>query len=261
MSKLSSGFWNNQACEKKKFDTSLVDKTRFVADYFKSITYVLLKQFVGFKAERVLKTDLWNESVSVEREVLAYYAGSVQVGTDLSSVVCRGAYGRNGRLLISQGDIRSLPFKDGSFDVILDISTIDHVSESDAVKVIAEYSRLLTVGGTLFLMYAQKYPFARHYWNNAFAGVYLLDSSLIDNSVTKQLRLVDDRGIDFVHGLFGVGPKRLFERFLVFHCPKTVQRIVTAYIYRLECSPLSWLLRGYCGLRVNIAVKRGKINV
>lgn len=261
MSKLSSGFWNGQASEKKQFDKVLVDKTRFVADYFNLVTYQLLEQFVGFNAGRVLKTDLWNESVSVEREVLAYYNGSVQVGTDISGVVCRGAYGRNNRMFVSQGDIRNLPFRDGAFDVILDISTIDHVSEADAVKVIAEYQRLLAAGGVLFLMYAQKYPFARHYWNNAFAGVYLLNAELINSCVAKGLVSVDDRGLDFIHGLFGVGPMRLFERFIVWHCPNWIKRVIVAYLFRLERSFFSRCLKGYCGLRVNIAVKRGNINV
>ncbi len=257
MVKLSSNFWDKQASAKKEFDVELVDKTRFVSDYFNRVCFGLFKKFIDKSGSPVvLKTDLWNESVSTEREMLAYFKKACQVGTDISSVVCKGAYARNKALFVSQGDVRNLPLKDGSFDVILDISTIDHVSEDDAVKVIAEYSRLLSKNGVLFLLYAQKYPFARHYWNNAFAGVYLLDSKLIGSNVSKQLVLVDDRGVDFVHGLFGVGPKRLFERFLVWHCPKIVRKVVVAMLFQLECSSLSGLVRGYCGLRVNVAVKR-----
>lgn len=261
MSKLSSKFWNNQADEKKHFDASLIDKTRFVADYFNAVCYRLLSRYVGFAGKVVLKTDLWNESVSPEREVLSYYSGSCQVGSDISGTVCKGALKRNRLLLVCQGDIRDLPFKSGAFDIILDISTIDHVSESDAVRVIAEYARLLKSGGKLFLLYAQKYSFACHYWNNAFEGVYLLDSHLIGKCVASQLEVMADRGLDFMHGLFGLGPKRLFERFLVWHCPVFIQRLVVAFVFGLECSFFSRLFRGYCGLRVNIAVKRGGVNV
>jgi SAM-dependent methyltransferase len=257
MSKLSSGFWDNQASAKKKFDVELVDKTKFVSDYFNNICFGLFKKYLKKSdAPLVLKTDLWNESVSPEREMLAYFKEAGQFGSDISNVVCKAAYARNKKVFVSQGDVRNLPYKDGSFDVILDISTIDHVSETDAIKVIEEYSRILSKDGILFLLYAQKYPFARHYWNNAFTGVYLLDSKLISDNVTKQLVMIDDRGLDFVHGLFGVGPKRLFERFLVWHCPAFVREAVVAVIYRLECSRLSSLTRGYCGLRLNIAIKK-----
>jgi SAM-dependent methyltransferase len=257
MSKLDSSFWNNQAEQKKGADALLIRQTKFVADYFNDVCFSLLKRYVGFSRGCVLKTDLWNESVSTEREVLSYFNGSYQVGQDISSTVCKGAYARNKALLVSQGDVRNLPYKDGSFEVILDVSTIDHVSQSDAVKVIGEYSRLLADNGMLFLLYAQKYPFARHYWNNQFAGVYLLDSRLIGSSVSQRLVMVDDRGLDFVHGLFGLGPKRLIERFLIWHCPSIVRRAVVAVLFRLERSPASVLLRGYCGLRVHIAAKRG----
>lgn len=260
--KLSSNFWDKQASTKKQFDIELVDKTRFVADYFNEVCLRLLREFVGnFEKATVLKTDLWNESVSIEREVLGYFKSSCQVGTDISGVVCKCAYDRNRALFVSQSDVRNLPFKDGCFDVILDISTIDHVCEDDAIKVLAEYSRLLSVGGVLFLMYAQKYPFARHYWNNAFAGVYLLDSKLIGDNVKKELVLVDDRGLDFIHGLFGVGPKRLFERFLVWHCPNIIRKVIVVFVFYLERSIFSKLFKGYCGLRLNIAVKRGLANV
>jgi len=153
VAKLSSSFWDNQASTKKKFDVVLVDKTRFVSDYFNNVCFSLFEKFIDKTGSPlVLKTDLWNESVSIEREMLAYFKEARQFGTDISNIVCKGAYARNKTLFVSQGDVRNLPFKDGSFDVILDISTIDHVSEADAVKVINEYSRLLSKNGVLFLL-------------------------------------------------------------------------------------------------------------
>lgn len=41
-----------------------------------------------------------------------------------------------------QGDIRSLPFLDKSFDLVMDFSTIDHVHYNDLAKVIQEYRRV-----------------------------------------------------------------------------------------------------------------------
>lgn len=51
---------------------------------------------------------------------------------------------------IIEGDIRDLVFRDEFFDVILDLSTIDHVENYRAV--IGEYFRCLKKGGILLLI-------------------------------------------------------------------------------------------------------------
>jgi hypothetical protein len=142
------------------------------------------------------------------------------------------------------------------FRVILDISTIDHVCQSDAALVLAEYSRLLCDGGLLFLLYAQTMPFARQYWNNQFEGVFLLDSTLIQKQISKVgLRVVDDRGMDFLHSLMGLPPKRFVDRFLVWHCPVWIQSLILRLLLQMEFSPLCFLAKRFTGLRVHVAVK------
>jgi ubiquinone/menaquinone biosynthesis C-methylase UbiE len=49
----------------------------------------------------------------------------------------------------TQGDIKKLPFKDKSFDVVTAISTIEHIKQDQ--KAMAEVWRVLTPRGKLFL--------------------------------------------------------------------------------------------------------------
>jgi len=47
------------------------------------------------------------------------------------------------------GDIRYLPYKNNTFDLIIDLSTIDHVPET--IQVINEYNRVLKKNGTILI--------------------------------------------------------------------------------------------------------------
>jgi SAM-dependent methyltransferase len=181
---------------------------------------------------------------------------NVVYGCDVSKVQCRLAHINLKNLFASQGDIRSLPFASGVFNVILDVSTIDHVNQKDANAVLAEYSRLLCNDGLLILLYAQDMPFAKQYWNNQFEGVYLLDSFLIQKQLAKvNLTVISDRGIDFLHSFIGLPPKRFMDRFLVWHCPVWVQTIILSLIFQLEHSYFNVLAKRFAGLRVHVAVK------
>lgn len=105
---------------------------------------------------RLLKTDLWTEGVATQREVLqtvVRYGWTVGYhieahGIDISRVTCARAGG-------VQADIRALPFRQ-CFDMILDVSTIDHVKLGDALGVISEYYRCLKPHGVLVLIFAHR---------------------------------------------------------------------------------------------------------
>jgi SAM-dependent methyltransferase len=108
---------------------------------------------------RVLKTDLWNECLGGTRDI----AGPVQraygcppVGVDLAYQVCRLARARVAGLRTVQADIRALPFRDGSFDAVLDLSTLDHVPQGGMATAIAEYRRVLRGRGLLLLVFWQR---------------------------------------------------------------------------------------------------------
>ncbi len=112
----------------------------------------LARRFSG-DAKRVLKTDAFNEArgLPMPGGIALNIRGDVfAVEADRSTYEQALALGVQAR----HGDIRSLPFPDARFDVVLDFSTIDHVVEY--ATVLAEYSRVLVCGGTLVVVFWAK---------------------------------------------------------------------------------------------------------
>ena len=62
---------------------------------------------------------------------------------------CKRIFGEKGTFL--EADVRSLPFADGSFDIVVSVHVIEHVPESDISKASEEIVRVLRTGGTLYL--------------------------------------------------------------------------------------------------------------
>lgn len=101
---------------------------------------------------RALKTDLFDEATTGVGlcAMLATKARSV-VGIDVSRLTTRAARDRQPLRAIC-ADVRSLPFADGSFDIVLSNSTLDHFdSLDDVARALAEIRRVLRVGGCLLL--------------------------------------------------------------------------------------------------------------
>jgi SAM-dependent methyltransferase len=75
---------------------------------------------------RVLKTDLFDEVVGTGLVPGLMERAREVVGIDVAPTVVRAAAGRQPRLSARVADVRSLPFADESFDVIVSNSTLDH---------------------------------------------------------------------------------------------------------------------------------------
>lgn len=104
----------------------------------------------GHRFERALKTDLFDEATTggvlpVMREV----SGSV-AGIDIAPDVAEGARARFPELEASVADIRGLPFADGEFDLVVSLSTLDHLASVDEIEgAVRELVRVLAPGGML----------------------------------------------------------------------------------------------------------------
>jgi SAM-dependent methyltransferase len=100
----------------------------------------------------LLKTDLFNEGIAEGLyPALEPYADRVY-GMDLSIGTVRTAQARHPRLLGVAADARRLPFRDGSFDVVVSNSTLDHFEAvADIAVSIAEVSRVLCANGHLLI--------------------------------------------------------------------------------------------------------------
>jgi ubiquinone/menaquinone biosynthesis C-methylase UbiE len=102
--------------------------------------YLIKSRDLLNKSSRALKTDCYNEAF--DRPIVAEPYSVYLLEYDKKHIEL--AREKNPHLTIIQGDIRDLPFKDKYFDLVLDLSTIDHVPPQDVAKVIAEYKRVCT---------------------------------------------------------------------------------------------------------------------
>ncbi len=104
------------------------------------------------RATRILKTDGFDEACGPGLlELLASHAATVVV-MDISSATLGEARRRHPQLIGAASDVRRLPFAEGSFDVVVSNSTLDHfASFADLECSIAELHRVLRPGGELIL--------------------------------------------------------------------------------------------------------------
>lgn len=109
----------------------------------------------------ILKTDLWNEGINnaygdVYTLNTKFHDGMAKVvGIDISKNVCVSAKQEYPNINAICADVQKLPFKASSFDVIMDISTIDHIP-GRASDIIQEYGRVLKKDGAILIIFDTK---------------------------------------------------------------------------------------------------------
>jgi SAM-dependent methyltransferase len=99
---------------------------------------------------RILKTDLFDEAVAPGVYPLLAERAARVVGIDISPAVVAAAARRYPGLEALVADVRRLPFAEGTFDVVVSVSTLDHFeTAADLEAGLAELRRVLVPGGTL----------------------------------------------------------------------------------------------------------------
>lgn len=102
--------------------------------------------------KRVLKTDLFDESVGEGLYSLLASRAKIVVGMDVSVLTARVAKTRCSGLQTAGADARILPFVDGAFDAIVSNSTLDHFETPDEIIAsLRELRRVLQAGGLLII--------------------------------------------------------------------------------------------------------------
>ena len=100
----------------------------------------------------VLKTDLFDEALEAGMYDMLRGRAERFIGIDLSSAVCGAARDRFPELDAVVADVRALPFEDGSADLVVSISTLDHFGAAAEIRRALEaIHRALRPGGRLLV--------------------------------------------------------------------------------------------------------------
>ena len=121
--------------------------------YSDAVNRELLDQWLpGEPADRVLKTDLFDEATSDGIVPLLQARARLVVGIDLAPFVVTRAKERCPGLLAVENDVRALSFADATFDRVISLSTLDHFESIDEIgSALGELHRVLRPGGELLL--------------------------------------------------------------------------------------------------------------
>lgn len=93
----------------------------------------------------ILKTDCWNEAHTAQ-----------PIAHLFKHIICVDAWdekvdmARNLGFQVDRGNVTRLPYNDTNFDVLIDLSTIDHVKDYNLV--LSEYQRVLKQGGYVLIV-------------------------------------------------------------------------------------------------------------
>jgi len=113
-------------------------------------TGALLERWLpGAGTVRVLKTDLYDETCTDGLVPRLAARAQTAIGIDVSPLVARTAVRRSG-VRAAACDVRRLPFRAGSFDVVVSNSTLDHFARHDDIAdALREIERVLDADGCL----------------------------------------------------------------------------------------------------------------
>jgi SAM-dependent methyltransferase len=123
---------------------------------------LFLEHFPALQNLTVFKTDLWDEARNTRILVWASERGARVYGIDISAPTvtqARAAFARDA-LRCAVSDVRALPFRDGSFDAIYSMGTIEHFDETE--RAVEEMARVLKPGGRAIIGVPNRHdPFLR----------------------------------------------------------------------------------------------------
>jgi len=110
------------------------------------------RALAGRRFHSALKTDLFDEAMTVGIVPIMRESTDSVTGIDFSRETVERARRRDPELAVRIADVRRLPFDQGAFDLVVSLSTIDHLgSRSEVEEAILELARVLAPGGTLVL--------------------------------------------------------------------------------------------------------------
>ena len=195
----------------------------------KNINIDLVRRWADISGGRILKTDLFEEALGQDQFLfdLTGTNGNI-IGMDISHEIAARAKERSRRYGSDRGeyvccDVRRLPFKTGSIDIVISNSTLDHFRRTtDITTALQELRRVLTTGGTLIVTMINK--------GNLTEPLFRLWISLgllpffggKTYSIKELKRALEENGFE-VRGATAV-----------LHNPRLIVRIIVDFLHRLD---------------------------
>jgi len=146
-----------------KFIEGLTDLRRIEKP--KEVGHIWIKAFsqyfrkISRKDSLILKMDLWNEVVATNKDLtesLHAIKPKKVVYVEREKELCRIFSQKKRKSDIINGDISKIPLKEESTDIVIDISTSDHLPLQEFKEAIKEYWRVLKKDGNLILFHFNK---------------------------------------------------------------------------------------------------------
>jgi SAM-dependent methyltransferase len=137
-------------------------QARSTADYRLDEQRLFRDHLAPLEGSRIFKTDLWDEVKNTRILRWAADQDACCYGVDISLPIVRQAHEGFGtrRLRAPVSDVRHLPFREGSFDAIYSMGTVEHFDETDAA--LSEIFRVLRPGGRAVIGVPNRWdPFLR----------------------------------------------------------------------------------------------------
>lgn len=151
---------------------------------------------------RILKTDLWDEARNTRILAWAGEQGAHAFGVDISAPtvrLARAAFEAGPRALSGVvGDVRDLPFPDGSVDAVYSMGTIEHFDGTE--RAVAEIARVLKPGGRAIIGVPNRHdPFLRPLLATVMQALGVYGYGYEKSYSRRALRrMVEDAGLEVV---------------------------------------------------------------
>jgi SAM-dependent methyltransferase len=218
--------------------------------YFECERHLMEAFFPELSGRLLLKTDLWDEAKNTEILQWAASRGAQAVGIDIAYPTVRQAKAAfDGRpLWCAAADVRSIPLRDNSIDLIYSMGTIEHFP--DYTVALGEMYRVLRPGGTAIIGVPNKLdPFLRPafvYVLNRFGWYpYGMEKSFTPRELRRLLESAGFRPTGHSGILFMPGWLRVLDLYLHFTRPALAP--VTAPAVRL----FAWMYRRFPAVRAH----------
>ena len=231
------------------------------AYYFENEKRLLSEHLPAMSGSAVLKTDLWDEVKNTRILQWVHGQGAAVYGVDISEPTVRQATAAftDAGLRAAVSDVRSLPFRDRSFDAIYSMGTIEHFQDSETA--LREMHRVLRPGGRAVVGVPNRWdPFLRPLLAYVLQKLRLYGYGYERSFSRRALRrMLESAGFEVVAEtaiLFVPGWLRMADLALHSYAPPLAR--LTAALLR----PFAWLdahvpaVRRHGYLLASVAVRR-----